>query len=92
MIIWAIFRKPRYNKDTRTHTSMAPLYKELNVLKLCDLYYCYLAMLVHDYFHSDTLPEKLALKLNGQCSAETDRTTRNFTVTCFRVTLLNCKL
>ena len=77
MIIRAIFRKPRYNKDTCTHTSMAPLYKELNVLKLCDLYYYNLAMLGHDYFHSNTLPEKLALKLNRQYNAETDRTTRN---------------
>ena len=56
---------------------MALLYKELNVLKLCDLYYYNLAMLGHDYFHSNTLPEKLALKLNQQYNAETDRTTRN---------------
>ena len=77
MIIRAIFRKPRYNKDTRTNTSMAPLYKELNALKLCDLYYYNLAMLGHDYFHSNTLPEKLALKLNRQYNAVTDRTTRN---------------
>ena len=34
-------------------------------------------MLGHDYFHGNTLPEKLALKLNQQYNAEIDRTTRN---------------
>ncbi len=65
-ILRAIFRKPKYDKDARVHTSVTPLYKELNVLKLCDLYYYNLALLAHDYFHSNTLPEKLAETLHKQ--------------------------
>ena len=61
-VIRAIFRKRNYNKETKTHTSVTPLYKELGVLKLCDLYYYNLAIMAHDYFHSNVLPEKLSEK------------------------------
>ena len=42
---------------------MSPLYKELKVLKLRDLFYFNLAALAHDYYHSDSLPEKLSSNL-----------------------------
>ena len=75
-VIRAIFRKPNYDKNTKTPTSVTPLYKELNVLKLCDLFYYNLACLAHDYFHTNTLPLKLSEKLCKQ-SDISDRSTRN---------------
>ena len=38
-IIRAIVRKPKHDKQNNTYTSMSPIYKELNILKLYDLYY-----------------------------------------------------
>ena len=73
-IVRAIFRKPKYDKTSKMHTSVTPLYKELNVMKVSDLYYYNLAILAHDYFHSNTLPEKLAEKLDKNIS---ERVTRN---------------
>ncbi len=61
-IIRAIFRKPRYDKKENMHTSMSPLYKQLGVLKLHDLYYYNLAVMTHDFYHSNILPVKLAEK------------------------------
>ena len=55
-IIRAIFQKPKYNKKTKEYTETAPLYKKLKVLKLQDLYYFNLALLVHDYFYNPSLP------------------------------------
>ena len=43
---------------------MTPLYKELKVLKLSDLYYYNLAILGHNFFHTNTLPTKIAEKLS----------------------------
>ena len=76
-VIRAIFRKPNYDKDTKTNTRVTPLYKEMGVLKLCDLYYYNLAVLAHDYFHSNSLPNKLAEKLDKNLTSSSDRTTRN---------------
>ncbi len=75
-VVRAIFRKPRYDKKKKTHTSMTPLYKQLGVLKLYDLYYYNLATLSHDYFHSNVLPDKLAEKYVKKCEI-TNVVTRN---------------
>ena len=75
-VLRAIYRKPNYDKTTGQHTSVTALYKEMKVLKLCDLYYFNLAVLAHDYFHSNTLPTKLSEKLCRH-SEVTTRITRN---------------
>ena len=55
-IIRAIFRKPKFDKKSKSYTETTPLYKKLKVLKLQDLYYYNLALLVHDYFYNTALP------------------------------------
>ena len=75
-VIRAIFRRPNYDKMTKTHTRVTPLYKELNVLKLSDLYYYNLAILGHNFFHTNTLPTKIADKL-CKCSDKSSQVTRN---------------
>ena len=75
-VIRAIFRKPNYDKNSKTHTRVTPLYKELNVLKVSDLYYYNLAILGHNFFHSNTLPTKIAEKLS-KSSDKTSQVTRN---------------
>ena len=59
-VLRAIFRKPRYDKKSKEHTASDPLYKELGVLKLSDLYYYNLANIVHEYYYGNNLPEKLS--------------------------------
>ncbi len=61
-ILRAIFRKPKYDRKNQIHTSVTPLYKELRVLKLSDLYYSNLASLAHDFVYNNSLPEKIADK------------------------------
>ena len=61
-VIRAIFRKPKYDKNTQTYTSNTPLYKELEALKICDLYYFNLACIAHEFFHKTNLPEKVSEK------------------------------
>ena len=63
-IIRSIFRKPRYNKETKSHTKMLPLYSQLNVLKIQELYYYNLGMLAYDYFNSPTFPDLLKEKFD----------------------------
>ena len=81
-VLRAIYRKPNYNKKTGQHrstqVSVTKLYKDLKVLKLCDLYYYNLAVLAHDYFHGNTLPAKLSEKLCKQNDIST-KSTRNTT-------------
>ena len=72
----SIHRKPNYDRNTGQHTSVTALYKDMKVLKLHDLYYFNLAVLGHDYFHSNTLPTKLSEKLCKHSDTAT-RTTRN---------------
>ena len=74
-VIRAIFRRPNYDKKTKSHTRVTPLYKELNVLKLSDLYYFNLATLGHNFFHTNTLPTKIAEKLS-KCTDKTSQVTR----------------
>ena len=74
-VIRAIFRRPNYDKKTKSHTRVTPLYKELNVLKLSDLYYFNLATLGHNFFHTNTLPTKIAEKLS-KCADKTSQVTR----------------
>ena len=59
-IIRAIFRKPKFNKYTRTNTDMSPLYKELGVLKLYDLYRYQLALLCFDFHHNPDFPDRIS--------------------------------
>ena len=61
-IITAIFRTPKYDKKLKEYTQLNPLYKELGILKLCDLYYYNLAIMVHEFYHGNSLPSKLADK------------------------------
>ena len=61
-VVRAIFRKPKYDKQSQEHTPSNPLYKELGILKLCDLYYYNLAIMVHEFYHSNSLPSKLSDK------------------------------
>jgi len=58
-IIRAIFRKPKYDRSNNQYTEMSPLYTQLNVLKVHELYYYNLGVLVHDYFNKSTFPELL---------------------------------
>ena len=59
-VMRAIFRKPRFDKSLQSYTSNTPLYKELKVLKLFDLYCFNLACLAHEFFFEKNLPEKIA--------------------------------
>ena len=62
----AIFGKAKYNRKTDMHTASSPLYKELNVLKLQDLYYYNLCISVFDIFHSPDYPEQIKTKFITQ--------------------------
>ena len=76
-VIRAIFRKPKYDKKKKINTASNPLYNELGVLKLCDLYYYNLAMLVHEFYHSNNLPTKLSNKYIKKTDVTAVRTRNN---------------
>lgn len=76
-VMRAIFRKRRYDKKNKINTPSSPLYKELGVLKLCDLYYYNLAMLVHEFYYGNTLPTKLADKYTKKEDVTNVRTRNN---------------
>ena len=59
-VIRAIFKKTKFSKKYNAYTESSPLYKELNVLKIKDLYLFNLALLVHDYFNNPNFPETLS--------------------------------
>ena len=63
-VIRAIFRKPKYDKKTKSYTESSPLYKTLKVFKLPDLYYYNLALLVHDYFYNPNIPVEISEKFS----------------------------
>ena len=63
-VIRAIFRKPKYDKKTKSYTESSPLYKTLKVFKLPDLYYYNLALLVHDYFYNPNMPVEISEKFS----------------------------
>ena len=58
-VLWAVFRKRKYNKADKTNTPSSPLFKELKVLKLYDLYCYNLALLCFDYYHNPNFPTKI---------------------------------
>ena len=60
----AIFYKTNYDRKAKAYTGVTPLYKELNIAKLSDLYNYILAILGHNYFHNSTLLNKTADKLD----------------------------
>ena len=73
-IIRAIFRKPKFDKISQTYTRNTPLYRELEVLRLYDLYYFNLACIAHEYFHVGDLSEAVAenfVKKSHICSLNT---------------------
>ena len=72
-VIRAIFRKPKYDKKTKTPINTSVLYKELQVLKLYDLYYYNLGMLCFDYFSTKGLPNKI----NGYFKRKSEVNTLN---------------
>ena len=55
----AIFRKRKFDKFTKTNTPSSPLYKELKVLKIYDLYCYNLAILCFEYHHNKNIPDKI---------------------------------
>ena len=55
----AILRKPLYNKQTKTYAQINPLYVELEVLKLQELYYYNLGSLAHDFFYNPNFPDSI---------------------------------
>ena len=58
-IIRAIFRKSKFDKRTQTYTDMSVLYKELEVLKLYDLYCYNLCLLCFDFHHNPDFPDAM---------------------------------
>ena len=77
-IIRAIFRKPNYNKITKTNTQVTSLYSELGVLKLQERYYYHLGILMHDFFNSKQFPALLKQKfLSFLPNSKISMSTRN---------------
>ena len=70
----AIFRKPKYNSEQKIYTESSPLYKELKVLKIKDLYLYNLAILTHDYFNNLNFPDTLKDTYSTQKSEKTTQT------------------
>ena len=64
-IIRAIFRKPNYNKTTKSNTNVTELYSKLGVLKLQELYYYHLGILAHDFFNNPHFPTLLKEKFKS---------------------------
>ncbi len=64
-IIRAIFRKPKYDKKSKLHTEMTPLYAQLEVLKIQDLYYYNLGILIYDSFSNANYPDVLKYTLSS---------------------------
>ena len=64
-IIRAIFRKPKFDKKENKYTSMNPLYAQLEVLKVIDLYYYNLGIMVFDYFSNENFPDSLKFKFSS---------------------------
>ena len=58
-VVRAIFRKPKYDRNQKQYTRTSPLYSQLDVLRIQELYYYNLGILVHDYFYKQTFPEIL---------------------------------
>ena len=76
-IIRAIVRKPKHDKQNNTYTSMSPIYKELKILKLYDLYYYNLALMAYSFFHGNDLPDKIAEKFTKKVDITEVRTRNN---------------
>ena len=76
-IIRAIARKPKYDKTTRLNTPSKPLYQELEILTLNNLYYYNLGLLAHSFYYSDHLPDKIAENFVLKSSVSTVRTKNN---------------
>ena len=76
-VVRAIFRKPKYDKINKVNTPSSPLYKELDVLKLYDLYYYNLASIVHDFYYEEDFPSKLGAKFIKKEDITTVKTRHN---------------
>ncbi len=61
-IIRAMVKKPKYDMKTRQNTPSKPIYKELQILTLNNLYYYNLGILAHTFQYSLNLPDKIAEK------------------------------
>lgn len=72
-IVRAICRKPKFNKKTKTYTKSAPLYKELNILRLKELYFYNLGILVYEHYHNPDFPELIAEKFKSHNSTKNTR-------------------
>ena len=88
-IIRAISRKPKYDKQKKINTVTGPLYIELDVLKIADLYYYNLSLLVHEYYHTNTLPSKLSEKFHKKEDITKVRTRHNELDLYYQVPHLN---
>ena len=67
-ILRAIFGKRKYDKISKTNSPSSPLYKDLQVLKIQDLYYYNLSLLAYDYYNNPGFPEILSEKFTSQSS------------------------
>ncbi len=76
-IIRAILRKPKYDKNTASNTSSKPLYRELEILTLNNLYYYNLGVLAHSFYYTDTVPDKIAEKLVKKSTITSVQTKNN---------------
>ena len=76
-IVRAITRKPRFDKKTGCNTPSKPLYQELEILTLNNLYYYNLGILAHSFYYNHPLPEKITENLVRKSSVSSKRTKNN---------------
>ena len=79
-IVRAMCRKPKFNKKTKEFTKSAPLYEELNILRLKELYLYNLGVLVFDHYHNPDFPELVAEKFTTS-SSEISTRSKNLNLT-----------
>ena len=76
-IVRAILRKPKYNKKTGCNTPSKPLYQELDILTLNNLYYYNLGILAHAFYYNHPLPDKITENLVKKSTVSSTRTKNN---------------
>ena len=64
-VIRAMLRKPKYNKKTKEYTHMLPLYKQLGILRIQELYYYNLGILAYSYFNKPIFPQLIKQKYDS---------------------------
>lgn len=72
-IIRAICRKPKFDKNTQTYTKSTPLYNQLKVLRLKELYLYNLGILVYEYYYNNDSPKLITEKFKKQNTPQNTR-------------------